>query len=60
MLRTLINPNERMQNTGNNIHTNNEQIDVSIKKYRSIWISDIHLGTKGCKAHFLLNFLKKT
>ena len=60
MLRTLINPNERIQNTGNNIHTNNEHIDVSIKKYRSIWISDIHLGTKGCKAHFLLNFLKKT
>ena len=26
--------------------------------YRTIWISDIHLGTRGCKAEFLLNFLK--
>ena len=28
------------------------------KKYRSIWISDVHLGTRGCKADFLLDFLK--
>lgn len=28
-------------------------------KYRTIWISDIHLGTAGCKAGFLLDFLKK-
>jgi len=27
-------------------------------RYRSIWISDIHLGTRGCKAQFLLDFLK--
>ncbi|MCG8357753.1 MAG: UDP-2,3-diacylglucosamine diphosphatase [Kiloniellales bacterium] len=27
-------------------------------RYRSIWISDIHLGTRGCKADFLLDFLK--
>ena len=26
--------------------------------YRSIWISDIHLGTPGCKAEFLLDFLR--
>ncbi|HET6757355.1 MAG TPA: UDP-2,3-diacylglucosamine diphosphatase, partial [Burkholderiales bacterium] len=29
-------------------------------KYRAIWISDIHLGSKGCKAEFLLDFLKST
>jgi len=28
--------------------------------YRSIWISDIHLGTRGCKADFLLDFLRHT
>lgn len=28
--------------------------------YRTIWISDIHLGTRGCKAEFLLDFLKHT
>lgn len=26
--------------------------------YRTIWISDIHLGTPGCQADALLNFLK--
>lgn len=30
------------------------------KKYRTIWISDIHLGTKGCQAERLLDFLKNT
>jgi UDP-2,3-diacylglucosamine pyrophosphatase LpxH len=25
---------------------------------RTIWISDIHLGTRGCKAEYLLDFLK--
>ncbi len=29
-------------------------------KYRTIWISDIHLATKDCKAEFLLDFLKYT
>jgi len=27
-------------------------------RYRTIWISDTHLGTKGCKANFLLDFLR--
>ena len=37
-------------------------MDASIEthKYRSIWISDIHLGTPGCKANFLLDFLRST
>jgi len=26
--------------------------------YRAIWISDIHLGSSGCKAEYLLDFLK--
>ncbi|HBC08382.1 MAG TPA: UDP-2,3-diacylglucosamine hydrolase [Rhodospirillaceae bacterium] len=29
-------------------------------KFRSIWISDIHLGTRGCQAEMLLDFLKHT
>lgn len=28
------------------------------RKYRSVFISDIHLGTKGCQAELLLDFLK--
>jgi len=27
-------------------------------QYRTIWISDIHLGTSGCQADYLLDFLK--
>jgi UDP-2,3-diacylglucosamine pyrophosphatase LpxH len=29
-----------------------------MKRYKSIWISDLHLGTKGCKADDLCKFLK--
>jgi UDP-2,3-diacylglucosamine pyrophosphatase LpxH len=29
-----------------------------VDRYRSIWISDIHLGTPGCRAEFLLDFLR--
>ncbi|WP_425403072.1 UDP-2,3-diacylglucosamine diphosphatase [Hwanghaeella sp.] len=31
-----------------------------VSKYRTIWISDTHLGTRGCKAEYLLDFLKHT
>lgn len=34
--------------------------DEMTQHYRTIWISDIHLGTKGCSAVELLNFLKHT
>lgn len=27
------------------------------RKYRTVFISDVHLGTRGCKAEFLLDFL---
>lgn len=29
-------------------------------RYRSLWISDLHLGTPGCQAEALLDFLKAT
>lgn len=28
------------------------------REYRAIWISDVHLGTRGCQAEFLLDFLR--
>ncbi|MDX1712091.1 MAG: UDP-2,3-diacylglucosamine diphosphatase, partial [Rhodovibrionaceae bacterium] len=31
---------------------------VGPKRYRAIFLSDIHLGTRGCKAEFLLDFLR--
>ncbi len=37
------------------------QIEIEAPtRYRAIWISDIHLGTRGCKADFLLDFLRHT
>ena len=33
---------------------------ASMHAYRTIWISDLHLGTRGCKAEFLLDFLRDT
>lgn len=30
----------------------------SPRHYRTLWISDIHLGTAGCQARYLLDFLK--
>lgn len=35
-------------------------LDTLRRRYRAIWISDIHLGTRGCKAEYLLDFLNKT
>jgi Uncharacterized protein conserved in bacteria len=32
--------------------------EAEVRHYRAIWISDIHLGTSGCKADFLLDFLR--
>ena len=29
-------------------------------KYRTIWISDVHLGTRGCNAELLIDFLDST
>tara|TARA_Y100001934_G_scaffold229284_1_gene276194 strand:- start:2604 stop:3404 length:801 start_codon:yes stop_codon:yes gene_type:complete len=34
------------------------KIDSPVTQYRSIWISDIHLGTRGCQVTQLLDFLK--
>ncbi len=31
--------------------------DIHRKKYRTVWISDVHLGTRGCNAEMLIDFL---
>ncbi|MGP1352576.1 MAG: UDP-2,3-diacylglucosamine diphosphatase [Parasphingopyxis sp.] len=36
------------------------EADRERKKYRTIWVSDIHLGTKGCNAEMLIDFLDST
>lgn len=30
------------------------------RRYRTIWVSDIHLGTRGCNAEMLIDFLDST
>jgi UDP-2,3-diacylglucosamine pyrophosphatase LpxH len=35
-------------------------LDHPVLKFRTIWLSDIHLGTRGCQADVLLDFLKHT
>lgn len=35
-----------------------EVAEAEVRHHRAIWISDIHLGTSGCKADFLLDFLR--
>jgi hypothetical protein len=30
------------------------------RSYRTIWISDVHLSTKGCNAELLIDFLDHT
>ncbi|MGZ5240973.1 MAG: UDP-2,3-diacylglucosamine diphosphatase [Caldimonas sp.] len=34
------------------------ELEGPTRRYRSVWISDLHLGTPGCQAHALLDFLK--
>jgi UDP-2,3-diacylglucosamine pyrophosphatase LpxH len=33
---------------------------ASAQRYRAVWISDLHLGTPGCQARALLEFLRTT
>ena len=37
-----------------------EPSDEQRRRYRTIWISDVHLGTKGCNAELLIDFLDST
>lgn len=33
-------------------------LEDNAKHFRTIWISDVHLGTRGCQASYLLDFLR--
>ena len=34
--------------------------DSPVRRYRTVFISDVHLGTRGCQAELLLDFIKHT
>ncbi|WP_207478056.1 UDP-2,3-diacylglucosamine diphosphatase [Arenibaculum pallidiluteum] len=36
------------------------KVDQGVRRYRSIFLSDVHLGTRGCNAELLLDFLRST
>lgn len=38
--------------------TQHEDPEPSAHRYRTIWLSDIHLGSSGCQAPYLLDFLR--
>ncbi len=38
--------------------TESENDSINPTRYRSIWISDLHLGTRNCQATFLLDFFR--
>jgi UDP-2,3-diacylglucosamine pyrophosphatase LpxH len=40
--------------------TNSNNVSASPRRYRSIWISDIHLGTRHAQVEDLLEFLRET
>lgn len=44
--------------TGPSSSPEHEARNPNAARYRTIWISDIHLGTRACKAEFLLDFLR--
>lgn len=37
---------------------NISSLHPELPRYKTIWISDVHLGSAGCKAHYLAEFLK--
>ena len=37
-----------------------DDIGAHARRFRTLWISDLHLGTPGCQAEALLGFLKHT
>ena len=42
-----------------NLPTSSDSTDEpAARRWRTLWISDFHLGTKDCKADFLLDFLR--
>ncbi len=45
--------------TNDQVHPDGEAASV-ILRVRSVWISDLHLGTPGCQAQALLDFLRGT
>ena len=42
------------------VQDRDDDVGAHARRYRTLWISDLHLGTPGCQAEALLGFLKHT
>ncbi|MFP5467780.1 MAG: UDP-2,3-diacylglucosamine diphosphatase, partial [Gammaproteobacteria bacterium] len=51
----MADPQELAEEGGDGLQTGAEE---SKPRWRTVFISDIHLGTPGCQAHALLDFLR--
>ena len=40
--------------------TDGTMADQANRRFRTIWISDLHLGTRGCQAERVMDFLRRT
>jgi UDP-2,3-diacylglucosamine pyrophosphatase LpxH len=40
------------------LHVDEPPPPLGVQRHRTIWISDVHLGTSGCQAAYLLDFLR--
>jgi UDP-2,3-diacylglucosamine pyrophosphatase LpxH len=58
LARTRLKTSGRRQPAGQSGHPVAEAPARHRRHHRTIWISDIHLGTRGCKAELLLDFLQ--
>jgi len=58
LLRALTSPAGVDAGTGRQAAVAQDEAEGS-HRVRTVWISDVHLGTPGCQAHALLDFLKR-
>ncbi|HEX5358195.1 MAG TPA: UDP-2,3-diacylglucosamine diphosphatase [Aquabacterium sp.] len=58
LLRALTSPAGQLSSPGRRRHSANDEDKSPSHCVRAAWISDVHLGTPGCQADALLDFLK--
>ncbi|MBI3383341.1 MAG: UDP-2,3-diacylglucosamine diphosphatase [Aquabacterium sp.] len=58
LLRALTSPAGQLAGLGRGAAPSQDEEKAPSHQVRAVWISDVHLGTPGCQAHALLDFLK--
>jgi UDP-2,3-diacylglucosamine pyrophosphatase LpxH len=60
LFRSLLNFSSDSGSHGGVSDPLNEDLIDGVRKYRTVWISDLHLGTRNSQTRFLLDFLRRT